>query len=62
MGKIGGQSSLLEDIQTEIEVMNLLEHENIVALQEVINDPEDHHIYIVQEYCSGGKCKMRENL
>ena len=55
MGKIGGQSSLLEDIQTEIEVMNLLEHENIVALQEVINDPEDHHIYIVQEYCSGGE-------
>ena len=35
--------------------MNLLEHENIVAHCEVINDPEDHHIYIVQEYCSGGE-------
>ena len=55
MGKIGGQSSLMEDIEREIEVMKLLAHENIVALQEVINDPADHYIYIIQEYCSGGE-------
>ena len=54
MGKIGGQSSLLEDIQTEIE-HELARTRKYSGFARGNNDPEDHHIYIVQEYRSGGR-------
>ena len=33
--------------------MSILKHPNIVQLIEVIDDPTNDHVYIVQELCSG---------
>lgn len=42
----------LEDIMLEIKIMKLLDHINIVKLEEVIKD--EKYIYIIQELCDGG--------
>ena len=37
----------------EIELMRRLKHQNIVTLHDVIQ--EEDHLYMILEYCAGGK-------
>ena len=41
-----------ENLLTEIEILKTMKHEHIVELRDFVWD--DHYIYLVMEYCSGG--------
>eukprot|EP01035_Chromulina_nebulosa_P018133 gene18133-23787_t len=41
-------------IRREIAVMKRLQHENVVSLHEVIDDPSAKKIFLIQEYMEGG--------
>jgi [calcium/calmodulin-dependent protein kinase] kinase len=43
-----------EELMREVEVMKKLQHENLVKLREVINDPKTNQLYMVQEFCHEG--------
>merc|ERR1719387_470124 len=42
-----------EDLQAEIDIMRVLDHPNIVRLQETFEDKR--YIYLVMELCEGGE-------
>eukprot|EP01063_Lacrimia_lanifica_P039082 TRINITY_DN848_c0_g3_i1.p1 TRINITY_DN848_c0_g3~~TRINITY_DN848_c0_g3_i1.p1 ORF type:complete len:579 (+),score=128.68 TRINITY_DN848_c0_g3_i1:111-1847(+) len=44
----------LDNIRREVAILQRLRHDNIVALHEVIDDPNYHKLYIVMDYCSRG--------
>jgi len=48
-------SSAWEDINREISIIQTLDHENIVRLHEVIDDPKHDKFYMVFDYVSGGQ-------
>ena len=41
----------------EMRVLQLMEHPNIMWLQEIINDPAKTDLYLVTEYYNGGNLK-----
>ena len=46
--------SPLHPIREEIAIMKKLDHENIVKLYEVLDDPGGDSLYMVMEYCAKG--------
>jgi len=44
-----------ERVKTEIALLSRLDHQNIVGYRAMVES--DRHIYIIQEYCSGGDLK-----
>jgi len=66
-----GKPSAFDGVLREIAIMKKLNHQNVVKLFEVINDPTEECLYIVMEYIEGGaimsssdfsNCPMSENL
>ena len=47
-------SSEMQALQAEIDVMKKLRHKNIVALHEVIDDPQHKKLYLVMQYVEKG--------
>ena len=45
----------LQKVRTEVAIMKMLEHENLVRLHEVLDDPLGHRMYLVLEYIAGGQ-------
>ena len=43
-----------DEIRAEINTMKGLRHDNIVALEEVIDDPSSREVYLIQELMEGG--------
>lgn len=41
-------------IREEIAIMKKLDHENIIKLYEVLDDPDGDSLYMVMEYCPNG--------
>lgn len=41
-------------IRNEIEILNMMQHENIVKLYEALEDENTQKIYLVLEYCARG--------
>lgn len=41
-------------IREEIAIMKKLDHENIIKLYEVLDDPDNDSLYMVMEYCAKG--------
>jgi serine/threonine protein kinase len=52
--KVVSRSGSAANISHEISIMEQLDHENIVALIEVIDDPSSSKIYLIQELMGGG--------
>lgn len=50
----------LEDMRREAAIMKRLNHDNVVNLIDVIDDPKAEQLYLVQEYCQMGA--IMENL
>eukprot|EP00947_MAST-08B_sp_MAST-8B-sp1_P000100 g100.t1 len=48
-----GVETALDSVRMEIVIMKKLEHENLVSLHEVIDDPEHSKIYLVLQLASG---------
>lgn len=57
-------SKLLENLESEINILKVINHRNIVALTDCFKN--DTHIYLVMEYCSGSDLsvyiKQRGNI
>ena len=51
-GEEGGNSLYL--IKEEIAIMKKLDHQNLVSLIEVLDDPSEDSLYMVLEYCKKG--------
>ena len=41
-------------LEREVAIMKKIDHPHIVKLYEVIDDPDDHKIYMVMEYMQKG--------
>lgn len=54
--------SIANDIQTEIVIMQKLNHPNIVSLYEVIDDPSSKQVYLVMEFVEYGPILPDENI
>ena len=52
--KMRGNRTAFDCIKDELEVMERIEHPNIVWLHEVIDDPSKDNIFLVTEYHSKG--------
>ena len=52
MNKKNMDSSDLELVRTEIEILKICQHPNIIRLYDVFENPD--YIYIIMEYCKGG--------
>lgn len=39
-----------EDVMREIQIMKRMSHKNIIQLYEVINDPNDDHLFMGKTY------------
>ena len=52
MKKSTMDSSDLELVRTEIEILKICQHPNIIRLYNVFENPD--YLYIIMEYCSGG--------
>lgn len=50
-----GYRDALQLVYKEIEVMNKLDHQNIVNLSEVIDDPEIDRLYLIIDYAQFGQ-------
>lgn len=58
---IGGKTAF-DDVLQEIAIMKRLDHENIVRLYEVINDPASNKLYLIVEYLERGPVyKIQDN-
>eukprot|EP00668_Euglena_longa_P004830 GGOE01005656.1.p1 GENE.GGOE01005656.1~~GGOE01005656.1.p1 ORF type:complete len:624 (-),score=203.42 GGOE01005656.1:648-2519(-) len=53
--KPGSQKTEFDKVMMEIEIMKSLQHPNVVKMYEVIDDPESGKVYLIMEYCSGGR-------
>jgi calcium/calmodulin-dependent protein kinase I len=53
--KFGAKKEELAMIQTEIEIMRMIEHPNIISLHEVFEDKTTKKIYLVMELVTGGE-------
>ncbi|KAJ3121951.1 hypothetical protein HK100_012177 [Physocladia obscura] len=49
----------LEKVMREIAILKKISHNNVVALREVIDDPDAEKIYLVLEYMPGGEVEWR---
>lgn len=52
-------NSVLGRIKWEVAVMKRCNHDHIVKLIEVIDDPRSHSVFLVMEYLEGGEIKWR---
>ena len=52
MNKKNMDTSDLELVRTEIEILKICQHPNIIRLYDVFENPD--YIYIIMEYCKGG--------
>ncbi|KAK9905511.1 hypothetical protein WJX75_001206 [Coccomyxa subellipsoidea] len=52
----------LNDLKREVAIMRTLRHKNIVALQEVVDDPAGNKMLLVMDYMEGGPVLTREGL
>ena len=55
--RAGDGNEYLTKIHREVAILKKCLHPNIIALKEVINDPDSDKIYIVLEYMEGGELK-----
>ena len=49
-------------IKKQVEMMKTLRHPNVVLLHEVIDDPNNEKLYLVQEYVEGGAAMGEKDL
>lgn len=52
--KIGGGKNAYESVIEELKVLQLLEHPNIIWLNEIIDDPKKDKLYVVTEWQTRG--------
>jgi len=52
--KVDKNNNEYQFIEKEIETMKMLDHDNVLKLIEVIDDPETKKIYIILEYMPWG--------
>eukprot|EP00669_Euglena_mutabilis_P007467 TRINITY_DN2749_c0_g1_i2.p1 TRINITY_DN2749_c0_g1~~TRINITY_DN2749_c0_g1_i2.p1 ORF type:complete len:603 (-),score=214.41 TRINITY_DN2749_c0_g1_i2:534-2342(-) len=55
MRKPGSLTTEFDKVMTEIEIMKSLHHPNVVKMYEVIDDPESGKVYLIMEFCGGGR-------
>ena len=51
---VGMSSTFMDDVKREVAIMKKLEHENVLRLYEVMDDPKVNKMYLVLEYCKKG--------
>ena len=51
---LGKTRTAMNDVMQEIAIMKKLDHENVVKLYEVLDDPSVDKLYIVMEYVKNG--------
>ena len=56
---IGKNRTAMNDVMQEIAVMKKLDHENVVKLYEVLDDPSVDKLYIVMEYIKNGSLMQK---
>ena len=52
--KIGKEKNAYDQINQELKVLQILQHPNIIWLNEVIDDPDNDYIYLISDYYSEG--------
>ncbi|KAK2942699.1 putative serine/threonine protein kinase [Blattamonas nauphoetae] len=55
------QNNVLADLRREIAIMKKLDHQNVVKLYEVIDDPNSDNLYLAMEYLPGGPCWKKDS-
>eukprot|EP00667_Euglena_gracilis_P007711 EG_transcript_7796 len=53
--KPGSLKTEFDKVMMEIEIMKSLQHPNVVKMYEVIDDPESGKVYLIMEFCAGGR-------
>jgi [calcium/calmodulin-dependent protein kinase] kinase len=51
---VGMSSTFMDDVRREVAIMKKLEHQNVLKLYEVMDDPKVNKMYLVLEYCKRG--------
>lgn len=51
---VGRFGTALDNIKKELAIWKKLDHENVVSLYEIIDDPEKDKLYMVSELVDGG--------
>jgi len=51
---VGSNSTFMDDVKREIAIMKKLQHEHILQLYEVMDDPKVNKMYLVLEYMKNG--------
>ena len=52
--QVGQNTASTDEVEREIGIMKKLNHENVIRLFEVMNDPKLNKIYLVLEYMKQG--------
>ena len=53
------QKSALDNVQGEMAIMKKLDHPYIAKLYEIINDPNQHKLYLIIEYSKNGSVEKK---
>lgn len=56
---VGKNRTALQDVMQEIAIMKKLDHENVVKLHEVLDDPQCDKLYIIMEYVKSGSLMQK---
>lgn len=56
---VGKNRTAMQDVMQEIAIMKKLDHENVVRLYEVLDDPSCDKLYIIMEYVKNGSLMVK---
>lgn len=60
-GREGAKLVAENEMRKEIAILKKLHHPNVVALKEIIDDPDSKQVYMILEYCQGGEVRWKQD-